>query len=211
MRTQNELVIRDLKSDVASLPGRVEAALANGWQRGRTLEQRLTMNGHVCCFTCSDAPGRPSAALWLQPRSHDEWHVANVVPLAARDISDDECDSILKDFESPLQAAPSHAGTLEAKITAAEKKLDEGLSVEAVLRLKEFSSTADRSSLRESDRTVWERFVIQAHRDDALFDGPLLDEWLKAQCWPEERRRELVRDYELGRSLLWRYDEERGT
>ncbi|HJT32544.1 MAG TPA: hypothetical protein VJ783_10915 [Pirellulales bacterium] len=211
MLTLNELVIHDLSGDLTTLPQRVEAVLSNGWQRDHALEQRLAMKGHVCCFKCSDVPGRPAAAVWLQPRSADEWRVANVVPLGTREVTDDEYDAILKDFESTLQARAGAAATLKVEITTAEDRLEEGLSAEARRRLNEFSATANRSSLHENDRSRWQAFVIQAHRDDALFDGRSLDGWLAANCWLEPQRRELVRDYDLGRALLEHYDEQRGA
>ena len=44
--------------------------------------------------------------------------------------------------------------------------------------------------------------------DDAPLDPQTLEEWLKGEGWPEERRGELACEYETGRALLARSDEE---
>lgn len=213
MRTQNELVIRDPKADSASLPQRVEAALANGWQRGRTFEKKLRdglPNARTACFTYAQDQGRAIAALWLSPRSIDEWYVSDVVPLTKRDLSDDECDAILNDFAATLHKAPGAGQSFQAEIVSARPRLQEALSGECWRRLRALSC-ADLASQKTEARDRLEALIVQAHRDDALLDGESLDEWLKAEGWSDECRRETVRNYELGRSILARYDEERGA
>lgn len=148
--------------------------------------------------------------LWLSPRSIHEWYVSDVVPLDKRGLSDDECDAILKDFEATLRKAPGAGQSFQAEIVPAQPRLQVELSPECWRRLRALSC-ADLTAQKAEPRERLEALIVQAHRDDALLDGELLDDWLKADGWSDECRRETVRNYEFGRSLLARYDEERGA
>jgi hypothetical protein len=214
MRTQNELKIRDPKADLASLPDRLEAALGNGWQRGRTFEQKLRTNGlsnaQVACFTYAYDQGAPTAALWVSPRAVDEWYVSDVVPLDMRDLSDAECDAILREFQATLQSAPTAAQGFQVELVQGQSRLQEELSPECWRRLQALSC-AHLTSPKADPHERLEALIIQAHRDGALLDGQSLDDWLKSEGWYDECRREIVHEYDFGRALLAHYDEERGA
>src|SRR5713101_8031367 len=99
MRALNNLVIRGPRPEVAAFLQRLEANLNGGWRRDRELEARLHGMGAggegAFCFSCTEAPERPAAALWLQARGPEEWYVSNIVPLGRHTLSDEEYNHVL--------------------------------------------------------------------------------------------------------------------
>jgi hypothetical protein len=212
MRALNELVIRGPGADVAFLRQRLESNLTNGWRRDHTLEERLcgmsVGGGNALCFSCADGPERPAAALWLQARSPEEWHVSNIVPLKRRDLSDAEYNHLLEEFKTTFLEPRLEGTAVHPEIVQARTRLEDYLSWAACRRFREFSSAADRYELRPDDHLRWRTFLIQAHRDNAAFDAQTLEEWLEAEGWPKEQRGQLIHEYDSGRALLASYDEE---
>jgi len=212
IRALNDLVIRGPQSDFMSLLQRLETALTNGWRRDRALEERLraTRSGEysAVCFSCAESPEHPAAALWLQARAPEEWYVSNIVPLGRNALSDAEYNQILGEFESTLLEPLTQGSAVHSEILPARTRLEHYLSPEARRLLRAFSSAANRTHLQPEDRSRWQAFVLQAHREDARLDSCTLGEWLREEGWPEEQRGKLTRDYEDTRALLARYDEE---
>jgi hypothetical protein len=132
MRALNELVIRGPRADLDALLQRLEGSLANGWRRDRALEERLRGRGvggdNTFCFSCADAPGRPAAALWLQARSPEEWYVSNIVPLEQRDLSDEDYNRILGEFETTFLEPLSRGSPVHREIRPTRTHLEDFLS-----------------------------------------------------------------------------------
>lgn len=212
MRALNDLVIRGPQNDFRSLLERLETTSTNGWRRERALEERLRALGaggdNTFCFSCTDSPEHPAAALWLQARAPDEWRVSNIVPLRRNELSDAEYNQILGEFESTLFGPLSQGSELHVEISPARIRLEDYVSPEASRLLRAFSSTSNRTHLHPNDHLRWQDFVVQAHREDARLDPCTLGEWLREQGWPDEQREKLTGEYEDTRALLARYDEE---
>jgi hypothetical protein len=212
MRVLNESVIRGPRTDLWSLPQRLEANLTNGWRRDRAVEERLRGVGasgdNAFCFSCPDAPKRPAAALWLQARTPEEWYVSNLVPLGRYDLSDEEYNRILGEFETTFLQPLSRGSAVHPEIVPIQTRLEDYVSPETCRRLRAFSAAANRTHLHPNDRWRWHAFLIHAHRADAALDPQTLEEWLEAEGWPAEQRGKLASEYEAGRALLTHYDEE---
>jgi hypothetical protein len=212
MRALNDLVIRGPRPLVAAFLQRLEGSLTDGWRRDRAREERLRGMGvggeGTFCFTCSDTPGRPSAALWLQARGPEEWHVSSIVPLGEHTLGDEEYNHILGEFESRFLEPLSRGSAVRPEILPPRLRLEDYLSAGAAQVLRAFSAAANRAALHPADRERWRHFLIRAHRDDSLMDAAFLEEWLASEGWPEAVRRELAGEYEATRALLASYDED---
>jgi hypothetical protein len=212
MRALNDLVIRGPRSEVAAFLQRLEGSLTGGWRRDRELEARLHGMGvggeDAFCFSCTEAPERPAAALWLQARGPEEWYVSNIVPLGRHTLSDEEYNHVLDEFESRFLEPLSRGSTVHSEILPARTRLEDYLSPEAARLLRAFSAAANRTAPHPSDQQRWQQFLVRAHQEESIMDAAFLEEWLASEGWPEEARVELVREYESGRRLLWNYDEE---
>jgi hypothetical protein len=213
MRSLNELTVRGPAPQLARLREQVDRSLTGGWRRGTETEARLQemgiRGGTTYCYACSATDRRPVAALWLQARGSEELYVSNIVPQGKRELTDDEYNLILADFESNVLQPASEGLAVEITLVHHRVSLDVYLSPEAVRRLEAFSAVADKGNLHPKDCQRWREFVIQAHLERAGLDPALLEQWLADQGWPEGQRQHLVCEYESARSVLTAYDEER--
>src|SRR3989442_184840 len=132
MRALNDLVIRGPSSEVLAFLRRLEEGLSDGWRRDRALEARLhSMGGGgdgTFCFRCDEAPRRPAAALWLQSRGPDVWHVSSIVPLGGHMLSDEQHNHILAEFESRFLEPLSRGGVVHTEVLPARIRLEDYLS-----------------------------------------------------------------------------------
>ena len=76
-------------------------------------------------------------------------------------------------------------------------------------RLEAFSATANKGMPHALDRQRWRDFIAHTHLENAVIEPSLLSDRLSAEDWPEEQRSRIIDEYELGRSLLSIYEEER--
>src|SRR4051794_33363598 len=129
MRALNDLVIRGPRPELAMFLQRLEGSLSDGWRRDREPEARLRGMGvgrdGAFCFRCTDAPGRPAAALWLQARSPEEWYVSNIVPVERHTLSDEEYNRILAEFESRFLKPLSRGSLVQPEILPARTRLED--------------------------------------------------------------------------------------
>ncbi len=161
------------------------------------------------CYTCSATAQRPAASLWFQARGADELYVSNIVPRGKPDLTDEEYNAILVDFQDAVLSPAMDCVQVQVEMVLHRAVLDGYLSPEAIRRLDAFSVAADKNGLHPEDCRRWREFVIQCHREEANLDTGVLDQWLEDREWGEDERRELVCEYETARSVLETYDEER--
>ena len=212
MRTTSELTIRGERPHLERLLARVEALLRDGWKRDREAEERLGRRGALrpwaYCFSCTAKADRPAAGFWVHARGPNELYVSNVVPLEKQELSEEEYNRLLADFEREFLGPAAAEGGVETEVVQHRLTLEHDLSPEAVRLLRAFSTSANRQCLQPNDRRRWNAFLVRVHQDESLFDPALLDEWLQQEGWPEDVRCQLVGEYEAARSLLLAYDEE---
>jgi hypothetical protein len=213
MHRRSELTIRGTGPQLARLLEALERPLAGGWRRDAEAEARLSglglPSGRAHCFACTAEARRPPAALWLESRGGDILYVANIVSLGKRELSDDEYNLILADFQSQVLQPARDGLSIQTELTHNRVTPEAYLSPEAVRRLKAFSALANKSSLHHEDYRRWREFIIQTHVEGADLDPLLLDQWLAEEGWPEDQRQHLVCEYESSQSILAAYDEER--
>jgi hypothetical protein len=212
MKTTTELTIRGERANLERLLARVEALVRNGWKRNRQAEERLGQHGVRSpwdyCFSCTATADRPAAALWVHARGPNELSVSHVIPLEKQKLTEEESKRLLVEFEREVIGPAAAEVGVETEVVQHRLTLENDLSPEAVRLLQAFSASANRTNLHPNDRRRWNAFLVRVHQDESLFDLALLDEWLQQEGWPEHTRRQLVEEYETGRSLLLAYDEE---
>jgi hypothetical protein len=212
MRTTNELTIRGERTRLERVLARVEALLRDGWKRDREAEERRGRRGALgpwsYCFSCMAKAGRPAAGFWVHARSPEEWSISHMVPLEKPELSAEESNGLLAEFEREFLAPAAAEVGVSTEVIPHRLTLEDDLSPEAVRLLRAFSTSANRRGLRSDDRRRWNAFLIRVHQDQSLFDPAWLDEWLQQQEWPEDTRSQLVSEYQVARSLLSAYDEE---
>jgi hypothetical protein len=209
MRGRNDLVIHGSPDEVAALWRRLGESPPDGWGRDSEVERRLRVGGEgTFCFCRTEAPGRPPAALLLLRRCPQEWHVYRIIPLGRDVLSDEEYNQVLGEFASRCLGPLRGGSAVRSEVLPPGPRLDDYLSVEAAQALRDFSGTANRTSLQPADRQRWQQFVIRAHLDQSILDPAFFEAWLASAGWPEPARQGLVREYEATRSLLRNYDEE---
>lgn len=216
MQALNDLVIRGSPGILPDFLRRLGDTPAAGWRRAGEFEQRLRDMGvggdGILCFRRDATADMPSAAVWLQARGPDEWYVSNVVPIGRPRLSKDEYNGILGEFDTRMLKPLADKGGIKSEISPPRFRLEEYLSPKGIETLRAFSATtarpSDVASLHPIDREKWQAFILQAHREDADLVGSLLEEWLGSEGWPETTRRQLRRDYEDARQLLWAYEKE---
>jgi hypothetical protein len=212
MKTVNELTIRGERAHLERLLARVEALLDDGWKRDREAEERLGRRGALglwaCCFSCTTRADRPAAGFWVHARSPGELYVSNVIPLEKQDLSEEESNRLLAEFEREFLGPAAAEVGVETEVVPHRRTLGGELSAEAMRLLQAFSASANRRGLQATDRRRWNAFLIRAHQEDSLLDPSLLKEWLQQEGWPDDMCDGLVDEYEAARSLLSDYDEE---
>ena len=90
-----------------------------------------------------------------------------------------------------------------------ERTLEDVLSIDSMRCLKAFSAAANKGMLHPLDKHRWRVFIARTYLENAVIERSLLSDWLQCEGWPEKQRSDLIDDYELGRSLLSIYEEER--
>jgi hypothetical protein len=212
MKTTNEVTIRGERTHLERLLARLEALLRDGWRRNREAEERRGRRGALVpwnyCFSCTAKGDRPAAGLWIHARRPNELYVSNVVPLEKQELSEEESNRLLTEFEREFLGPAAAQVGVDTEVVQHRLTLEDDLSPEAVRLMRAFSTSANRECLHSNDRRRWNAFLVRVHHDESLFDPALLDEWLRQEGWPEDTRRQLVGDYEAARSLLSAYDEE---
>jgi hypothetical protein len=212
MRAVNELVIRGDGRKLSAWLARVEASLHDGWKRERRAEERLqgSLAADTRCFSCLAGPDRPAAVVWVCSQGANELSVSNIVPLEKWTLSDEEHNHILSEFATQVLEPIARGTGIEVRVVPYRRGLARFLSAEAIRRLKTFSgAAASKTCLDPNDRGRWQAFVVQTHLDEVLLEPTALEDWLRSEGWPREQRRQLLCEYESGRSLLADYDEER--
>jgi hypothetical protein len=214
--TQNELIVRFSPSDSSEVLRRLDSAPPEGWTRSREIEERMrkmrAAKAGAYCFTKNFAPKLGDVAVWLESRGASELYVSSIIALKARKSMDvGQYNQVLDDFEKTfieplMNGMKRHVFNYQAP---REPTLEDVLSTDSMRRLKAFSATANKGMLHLLDMQRWRVFIARTHLENAVIEPSLISDWLQGEGWPEEQRSGLIDDYELGRSLLSIYEEER--
>ncbi len=214
--SQEELIIKGTAREVEELIRRIESTPPEDWSRRTDIEKRIRKmradREGTYCFSKRIGPDDQEYAVWVEPRGPGELQVSSIIPLRARQpLSIERRNEVLEDFEKSF-VAPLVRGLKTRPIRYephTEPTLEDVLTTESMKRLERFSATVNKATLHPLDLQRWNSFVARTHLDNIVLDTSLLSTWLQRQGWPEPQRRQLVNEYEYGRSLLTGYDEER--
>ena len=207
----------DIKGPDEQLLTLVQALFANlpaDWRRDAETESRMDSldpagEGEWFAFTRDAKVGYPRIGLSLA-RERGRLHVPNIVPLDAGDLSIDQYNHILNEFEDLLRAHLPPNSELNVRVTSNEAAITDWVSSDAADLLKYFSNLANMSTGagHPMDFQRWARFLVQAHKEGATLHSSFLSRWLVEELqWPAGRANDLARDYQFARDLLKVYDE----
>lgn len=136
--------------------------------------------------------------------------IANIIPLEKNQLSQQQYNSILRDFSEKIAEPVCKKLDFRLCITNSIWDINAALPPSTAKALFSFSRAANKSSgaSHPLDRKRWFAFIIDAHRLNLDLDVGLLTRWLvEAERWPDDIAYELAGEYEVARALLNQYDE----
>jgi hypothetical protein len=214
--TQNELIIKLPSSLTSELIRRLETAPPQGWTRRGEIEARMRKRRAArvgaFCFSKKFDPIAGEVAVWLHPRGAGEFYVSSIIPLNSRTaLNVEQYNHVLDVFEKTLiePVMQGIKGRVLSFPSQTEPALEDVLSLDSMRLLRHFSATANKGMPHPLDLRRWHVFVARTHLENIVLDTSLLSDWLQGEGWPQAQRLRLIDDYNLGRSLLTVYDEER--
>jgi hypothetical protein len=204
MKVYGDLVLSGPPVALLSAVAAIEQSLSAGWERSHELESRIRA-ANARCFVAPETASHPAGALWLAKREQGGWYVANIVPMDAGGLTEDQYNSILTEFYERFVKGVAESAGVKAVLGKTDKSPADYMSSAAVDRLDRFSALANKStgSGHPADQERWFDFIIQIHNDQRGPDaGTLVDLLSEYFGWPHEKASELASEYELGRALL---------
>ncbi len=212
MRMIDELVVRGEPDQMAAFKARLETAPGDAWERRTDYDivhmSRSWMRPTIGFRSLAGSTHR-SVIAWLSEERPDEFRLGGTMSGDRKPMSDEEHNISRREFADFIRPLADEVG-VEVQRIPFRVKMEQIVTFEAMWRLETFVKEAvDKARLTPFDRARWRRFVTQVHRDSSALYGEELELWLKMGEWPEEVRRTLVDEYDLGLTLLKEYDEER--
>lgn len=205
MKVYGDLVLSGEPAALLAAVAAIEQNLSAGWARSQEFEARIHASDAIC-FLAPTTTSHPSGALWLTKREPGSWYVANIVPVDAGQLTEDQYNSILREFyEQFVKPVVGSAAGVDAQLGSTNKTPSDYMSEEALELLDLFSISANKNtgSGHPADQERWFAFIIQVHHDGLGPDGTTLTDLLHEHFeWPAEKASELAREYEFGRALL---------
>jgi hypothetical protein len=195
--------------DIKAFVEAIMPMLENGWSRDPQREQELK-SGHsleLYCFACSRKNKRKAARLFLSSSGGCLW-VTNIVPAEANELSYDEYNLIMCEFNERFAKPAAERLGFRTVLTGDEERIEDFLTAPTAELLRAYSKSGyEGGSSLPADRERWIRFLIAAHEEGARLDPYTLRRWLaEEEHWWEDSASELADEYEFARALLAEYD-----
>lgn len=206
MKTFQDLTIQtDLRPEETI--AKIAARLPEGWMRDQKREVDLTLNlgGQLYCFELKQSLFG-SARLWAAPNEKG-LAVTNIVPIDKSELTADEYNEILRLF-----VEHGVKGQFQYSLTKAEIGVSDVLSDASAVKLKVFSSAANKSSGHSHplDAKRWLAFIYSTVKNNESPDSNILVTLLKEDGWDEESAEELAADFSYGaRAMRFAIEAER--
>ena len=201
---------------LAALMDEVEKSLKPGWERDRTLENKLRADVFstkpVYCFAKDQDDRLPSATVHLLEEETGNLVLSNIVPRKKYQLTNDEYDSILEDFVSIVRPCADRKGVI-VNLTSSQADLGDWLSDLATEKLRTFSTKANKRAgfLLPIDQERWLDFIVTARREGSKLDASNLRRWLvEFEGWSPEIAEQLAGEYAFGGKLLTFSERRRG-
>jgi hypothetical protein len=218
MEVFREMKIWGDSEQVAALMDKVEKALPDDWQRHRTSEgsTQAYMVGakSLYCFVHNQDDELPSATVYMAETTTNPGVLAaaNIHPHKKRQLTHEEYNSILLVFYEMVQTCAQEMG-LRVDLTSSQADLSEWLSDKAAMKLRAFSTSANKSAgfLLTNEYERWFDFIVTAHGERSRLDSSTLRRWLvEIEGWSPEIADQLAGEYAFGGELLTFTDSRRG-
>jgi hypothetical protein len=175
------------------------------WTRAIDKEENLSLSDHkMFCFVRDTFDNLPKAALVLSDKKEGVWYIPNIVPAESGEMSVDEYNGILLDFEK-LILRPARAGTkIRIKVTTDSLSIRDRAGERVEKALESFSNLANKATggTHPSDRERWFRFLVLANHKGRELDTELVGQTLLEHGWMPERVEKLRLEFEFAQGLL---------
>lgn len=204
---------QDLTIETALSPeetiARISAHLPESWVRDQTREADLMINvgGKFYCFEFK-SPRAGGARLWAAS-SDKRLTVTNIIPTDKTELTPDEYNEILQLF-----VACGVEGQFQYALTKDEIRVSDALGETSAMKLKAFSSAANKSSGHSHplDDQRWLDFVHSTVQQEEKLDSHVLISFLIDEGWDAESAEELAQDFSYGsRAMKYALNMERGA
>jgi hypothetical protein len=217
--TRQELVVRGSARAMQELMRRLDVESIEDWTRQPEIEARFqkTLPARTSAFSYSKrvpAVGRQVAVLLRgrSPGNPEELAVSGIVPMEGQEpCTLKDHNEVITDVRNTLIEQIVHGLSVRILVYRVHvgPVFEDSLSPDALVLLQSFAAAANKGNLHTLDMERWASFIKQTHLDDAMIDPGMLAVWLADEGFLAEQSDQLIREYESGRRLLSKYDEER--
>lgn len=188
--------------------------LDNGWIHAPQREKRsLALNdADMLALERLDSPAAAGVAMWMFSQTDGSYKVSNIVPLKSGELGIGGYNAALLHFFESVVAPASNDTALVHELSLPSQTIEGWAGAASAKALQTFSDLANKSTGRghPMDEGRWLRFLVTAHREKSPLNSSQLARWLiQVETWQAEIATELASEYDLGRSLLKFYDEQR--
>jgi hypothetical protein len=217
MEVFRDLFLRGEREQLAGLMDDVEKSLPSGWERDRTIEEKLRTLASRTEPTYAFAHNRddrlPAATIYITEKEPGVFFVGNIVPLRKHQLSHGESNRLLEEFCERILRPLAEPRGVQVELTSCHADLGDWLSDTAAEKLRNFSMTASRNSgsVRPADQERWFDFIVTAKSEGSRLDSRTLRRWLiENEGWSPEIADRLAGEYAFGEELLTFSDSRRG-
>lgn len=177
-------------------------------KRAEEIRRNAVSSEDVLLFRHDATDQLPAAGLTLWGRDGG-YYVPNIVPLATRELSFTEYNSILTDFVDRVARPVCDRLGVGIELTPGSQSLEDWTTGDVAIRLRRFSGAANKSTgaSHPMDERRWFDFIVASHRSGTELDVEALARWLReVDGWDEETAYDLASDYQNALALLTYYD-----
>ncbi len=165
-----DMAIRGSITKRSELRAALIAAAVKLWQadleRSAEMARETVMSKDVILFRREAGEDHPAAGLTLW-ETVDGYNVSNIFPSEVGQLTYAQYNAILTDFVERIAAPATDEFGFTIARTEPWQSLENWLSPDTALKLRHFSSAANKStgSSHPADERRWFEFLIAAHRD----------------------------------------------
>jgi len=195
--------LRDALISAATGPWRADI------ERSAEMARNAVTSEDVILFRREASEDYPAAGLTLWGTG-DGYYVSNITPSKIGQLTYAQYNAILADFAERVATPILDRFNFTITRTEPRQSVDDWLSPDAALKLKNFSGAANKSTgaSHPSDQRRWFGFLVAAHRAGNELSADRLARWLhEVEGWDEESAHDLAGDFEKSLSLLTFYDD----
>ncbi len=205
MKTFRDLLISLNGHRIDDLVDRLTSECRVPWRRAIGKEETRTRpESGSFCFERDADEGLPAAALFLFNKEGDVWYVSNIIPTKVGELSHDQYNNILLEFEKNVVRHAVSGTKIESHVTEDHTSISDVAGEDVANALIKFSNLANKStgSSHPLDRKRWFEFLVLANKRGTDLYPDLVIQTLIDLGWSEERAYELGIEFEFAQDLL---------